>query len=183
MNRLVVAPRTVVGYHGCTLLVAEAILAEGRFRSSENRYDWLGMGVYFWEYAPYRALEWARFIGLQTGNPPAVLVATLRLGNCVNLMDVEHHDDLIAVHGALTTFFGADKLPQNNEQGGHFLDRLVLDTFCDNAEARGNRIDAVRGTFPEGEPIYPNSKILSLAHTQIAVRNPDCITRLQLVEF
>ena len=27
---------------------------------STNAYDWLGEGIYFWEYAPNRALDWAK---------------------------------------------------------------------------------------------------------------------------
>lgn len=183
VRKLVVAPRSIVGYHGCTLPVAEAILVEGKFRLSENRYDWLGRGVYFWEYAPYRALEWARFMGLQRGETPAVLAATVRLGNCVNLMDVQYHADLVETHRNLVALFGEENLPKNTARGGHFRDRLVIDRHCDNMAALGGMVDGVRGTFPEGEPIYEGSKILSLAHTQIAVRNPDCITQLRLVQF
>lgn len=183
MRKLVVAPRSVVGYHGCTLPVAEAILAEGTFRPSENRYDWLGYGVYFWEYAPYRALAWARFIGLQCGQSPAVLAATIRLGDCINLMDVYYHTILIATHNTLVATYGEENLPKNTARGGHYRDRLVVDTACDDVQAQGVPVDTVRGTFPEGEPIYPGSKILTLAHTQIAVRNPDCITRIELVRF
>lgn len=54
---LVTAPRTVVGYHGCSMEAAEQILAQQRFLPSQRAYDWLDEGVYFWEYAPYRALE------------------------------------------------------------------------------------------------------------------------------
>jgi hypothetical protein len=75
----------VIGYHGCTRVTADAILAEGAFRLSENTYDWLGRGVYFWEYAPYRALEWARLVALERGDEPAVLGVTIRLRNCMNL--------------------------------------------------------------------------------------------------
>jgi hypothetical protein len=177
------APRSVVGYHGCTDSIAEAIVAAGRFRPSENRYDWLGYGVYFWEYAPYRALEWARLLALQRGEKPAVLAATIQLKNCVNLMDVEHHNSLIETHRNLVALYGEEQLPKNTARGGHFRDRLVIDTHCDNIALLGQTVDTVRGTFPEGEPIYPGSKILSLAHTQIAVRNTNCIHRLELIKF
>ena len=183
MPRLIVAPRTVVAYHGCTLPVARAILSDGAFRASENRYDWLGKGVYFWEYAPYRALEWAKWVSLQKGDAPAVLSATIRLGNCVNLMDVQYHNDLIATHDNLVALYGEENLPKNTNSGGHFRDRLVIDGHCDYVAGLGEAVDTVRGTFPEGEPIYPGSKILSLAHTQIAVRRADCISRIALVKF
>src|SRR6266516_1241891 len=81
------APRTVVGYHGCSRETAERILAGERFIPSRRSYDWLGEGIYFWEYGPYRAYEWAE--GKHRENA-AVLGATIRLGRCVNLLDIEH---------------------------------------------------------------------------------------------
>jgi hypothetical protein len=42
------APRTVVGYHGCSQEAAERIFAERRFLPSTRAYDWLGEGFYFW---------------------------------------------------------------------------------------------------------------------------------------
>lgn len=182
MARPISAPRTVIGYHGCTRAVADAILAEGTFRLSENTYDWLGRGVYSWEYAPYRALEWARLIALERGDEPAVLGVTIRLGFCVNLLDVEHHEALVETHRALSSKYG-EALPRNTARGGHFLDRLVIDTYCENVAARGFGVQTVRGSFAEGEPIYPGSKILSKAHTQIAVRDAAYIVKTQLVTF
>lgn len=50
----------VYGYHGCDESVAKRIL-EGRdpLTPSYNAYDWLGSGIYFWEDAPERAMQWA----------------------------------------------------------------------------------------------------------------------------
>lgn len=50
----------VLGYHGCDRKVGERLLAGEDFRPSENEYDWLGPGVYFWESNPDRALEFAQ---------------------------------------------------------------------------------------------------------------------------
>ncbi len=176
-------PTSVIGCHGCTQTVAEAILAQGRFLPSENRYDWLGRGVYFWEYAPYRALEWARLACLESGGRPAVLAATLQLRNCINLLDVDRHEELSGTNAYLVKNLGENGLPKNTARGGNFRDRIVIDSHCERLRRSGSVIDTVRGTFPEGEPIYPDSRILSLAHTQIAVRSPDCITDIQLVRF
>src|SRR5215470_14088035 len=52
--------RMVLAYHGCDAAVAERLLAGEPFRRSENDYDWLGAGVYFWEYGADRALQFAR---------------------------------------------------------------------------------------------------------------------------
>ena len=53
--------RTVVGYHGTGLTAALRIVnrVEG-FRWSERDFDWLGGGIYFWEYAPKQALTFAK---------------------------------------------------------------------------------------------------------------------------
>jgi len=56
--------RVVLGYHGCRASVAAALLSGNlsidEWAPSENAHDWLGHGLYFWEHAPERALEWAR---------------------------------------------------------------------------------------------------------------------------
>jgi hypothetical protein len=60
----------------------------------------------------------------------------------------------------------------------------VIDTYCRGVERKTSTpLQTVRGSFPEGEPIYPNAKILKKAHTQIAVRDSACILRLSLVQF
>jgi hypothetical protein len=92
------APRTVISYHGCSRATAEVILAENHFIASTNTYDWLGEGVYFWEYAPLRAPEWANERYGVGGDEPAVLAATIHLGRCLNLLDREHFAALEAVY-------------------------------------------------------------------------------------
>ena len=42
--------RTIIAYHGCDRAVAERLLEGHRFTPSQNDYDWLGRGIYFWEY-------------------------------------------------------------------------------------------------------------------------------------
>lgn len=42
--------RTVLAYHGCDVQVAERLLRGEQFKKSQNDHDWLGEGVYFWEY-------------------------------------------------------------------------------------------------------------------------------------
>jgi hypothetical protein len=50
----------VPGYHGCDRETGERLLLNQPFQPSENTYDWLGSGIYFWEANPDRALEWAK---------------------------------------------------------------------------------------------------------------------------
>ena len=58
MHRLTSA--FVLGYHGCDHSVGERLLAGTAFKLSDNDYDWLGPGIYFWEANPLRGLEFAQ---------------------------------------------------------------------------------------------------------------------------
>lgn len=161
-----------------------SILDAGTFRVSKNRWDWLGEGVYFWEYAPYRALDWAREQLTQPEDIPAVLGVTIRLGVCLNLLDTEPAKRLHSLYGIFSDSIGEEKMPKNTPNGAHFLDSAIVDNHCRiAAEYTGVHFQTVRGCFPEGDPVYPGSKILKKAHVQIAVRDQDCISRLHLVEF
>jgi hypothetical protein len=56
-------PNFVLGFHGCDKTIAERILLhEVKMRSSDNDYDWLGPGIYFWENNPQRAVDYARML-------------------------------------------------------------------------------------------------------------------------
>ena len=89
--------RVVLAYHGCDAAVAERLLAGEPFHRSENDYDWLGAGVYFWEYGADRALQFARD-QQRRGKvaEPAVVGALVQLGNCFDLMDTVYTEDLAA---------------------------------------------------------------------------------------
>jgi hypothetical protein len=92
--------RTVVGYHGTSAVIADDLVAGAPFRACANADDWLGAGIYFWEYAPKQAWWWAhRYKRLRA---PAVVGAMIRLGQCFDLLDPENvrllrllHDDTI----------------------------------------------------------------------------------------
>ncbi len=183
-TKVIQAPRTVVGYHGCTLQTAQQILAEGRFLLSTKAYDWLGEGVYFWEYAPYRALDWATLKCAKEGGEPAVLQVSIRLGRCLNLLDVEHIPDLLGIYESFVNTMDGTVLPQNTVRGAHFLDRAIIDAYCRGTALRtASAFQTVRGSFAEGDPIYPGSKIMKKAHTQIAVRDSSSILHVSLVQF
>ena len=48
----------VYGYHGTSQTKAASILENG-FLASDNDYDWLGTGIFFFQDAPIRAKQWA----------------------------------------------------------------------------------------------------------------------------
>lgn len=52
--------RTVVAFHGTRRAAARNLIRGDAFGVSENDDDWLGHGIYFWEFAPQQAWWWAR---------------------------------------------------------------------------------------------------------------------------
>src|SRR5258706_15608588 len=79
--------RIVTGYHGTSVQRAAVIVQGGAFHLSQNDYDWIGHGMYFWEHAPYRAWEWAK---QKHGQDAAVVEAEIRLGRCLDLTDIRY---------------------------------------------------------------------------------------------
>ncbi len=181
------APAEVVGFHGCTRAAAESILSSETFRHSTKGHDWRGDGFYFWEYAPRRALDWAEALCAHTGDgsAPAVIQATIHLSTCLNLMDTEHMRNLAEMYGRVVDVYEKQgrSLPVNTAAGAHFLDRKVINLYCQRVyEITSMPFQTVRGCFPEGNPIYPNFKIFDKTHAQIAVRDPACIIDVSLLQ-
>jgi hypothetical protein len=178
------APELVIGYHGCSRPAARQILANQRFLPSTKEYDWLGEGCYFWEYGPFRAQEWAQMRCKAGEAEPVIIGATIYLGQCLNLLDTEHVPDIEAIYQKFAISIGATEMPRNTDRGAHYLDQRIIEAYCRAVEqATQFPFQTVRGSFPEGGPIYTGSKILRRAHTQIAVRDQTCISDLHLVTF
>jgi hypothetical protein len=174
--------RKVVGYHGCNRTVA-ALMVGGQggatgWRYSENDYDWLGKGVYFWEDAPRRAWQWAD--ERHAGNG-AVVAVEIDLGRCLDLADVGFSALLQRSHcGTLGLYERRGmKLPKNGGPDGKVrrLDRLVIDRLIEALDEGKPEFayQTVRCPFEEGDPVYEGSRILTQSHVQIAVRDRSCI--------
>ena len=177
-------PQLIFGYHGCDRELGEAVLAGKRtLVPSKNGYDWLGDGVYFWENAPKRALEWARACAdnpkLSKGRirEPFVLGAIIDLGLCLNLTDMSQIEVLQTAYELVKASFDCEgrSLPKNTEHC-RMLDYLVINAVADASICRqyGN-FDTVRGAFIEGKQVYPGAKIYDRTHIQVCVRNMACI--------
>lgn len=182
-------PNIIIGFHGCDISVYNNILHNhNTLRASNNSYDWLGNGIYFWEQNLERAWQWARE-GAQ--NPkinittPAVIGAVIDLGNCLNLLDsrnlqlLKTQYEILSLEAKIT----GKPLPQNKKAKDsdelllRFLDCAVIERLhntCDNSNFM-SPFDSVRGVFFEGNPIYDTSGFTEKAHIQICVRNPNCI--------
>jgi len=148
-------PAFVLGFHGCDRLVGESVLSgKTILKTSENDYDWLGHGVYFWEHNPQRALEYAQQLAVNPGRArspitdPFVLGAVVDLGHCLNLLESESLQVLAGAYAALKRSFGSTEasMPVNSrpDEGGHHLlrnlDCAVIEYLHDRVPAR------VRGT-------------------------------------
>ena len=181
--------RTVFGFHGCDRRLADAVLlGKKKLVASENTYDWLGTGIYFWEHSPARALEWAQ---AQARRPrskikrPAALGAIIQLGHCFDLLDIRYTLELATAAAELERGLRAQgsRLPENEAAGVGDYDWLKRhrDCFMLNATLPviGRRLhlafETVRGVFQEGEPAFVGAGIKLKSHIQIAVRDPRAI--------
>jgi hypothetical protein len=169
----------VRGYHGTSATQAAVILRDG-FLPSDNDYDCLGDGVYFFEDGLAQAAAWAR---RAHPSEPAVVQADVRLEDCMDLKDSvgwvpllgQAHDEVLRVsreQGLL--------LPRQTGSV-HRLDRVVIEVTVAILEREGTPIRAVRGVFAEGPPAFPGSFLSEGCHVQVAVRDADLISNVDLV--
>jgi hypothetical protein len=170
----------VLGYHGCDQSVAEKLLAGDSFKKSQNDYDWLGWGIYFWEANPRRGLDFAAEAMKRSGSKirtPAVIGAVVDLGNCLDLMSAVGIDMVRAAYESLAQTLEAAgrKLPENRDRFRRQLDCAVIEQLHAIYEAQDGFIETVRAVFPEGHEIYPGAGFDAKTHVQISVRNHDCI--------
>lgn len=163
-------PRVVLGYHGTRSEYADQIVSSKTFFRSQNDYDWLGHGIYFWEHAPFRAWQWAR---QRYGRDGRVIEARIRLGNCLDLTDVRFTDALTAAYeGIREAYILAGKQLPINKGKARFLDCLVINYLTTYVLPE---CDTVRGPFLEGDPVFPGSRLLTQSHVQLVVRHENCI--------
>lgn len=174
--------RTVVAYHGCDAEVAERLLDGEPFRKSENEYDWLGEGIYFWEFGADRAMKFAHDQAARGKvQSPAIVGALLQLGRCYDLMDTRFTDELPIAFDLFRKVHEqtGKPLPENRGRTPDMLlrnlDSAVLNFYLGWLATNGRSYDSVRCGFVEGPPAFEGSGIRHRSHIQIAVRNPACV--------
>ena len=174
----------ILGYHGCDHDVAETVLAGTPFKPSENAYDWLGSGIYFWESNPARGLEWAhelqkRHKGTSSEiKEPTVIGAVIDLGYCLDLASDTGIQFVKAAHADFVENVknSGREMPKN--MGGSDLLQRNLDCAVINhihfinEKAKKTAFETVRGIFLEGKRIYDDAGFFEKTHIQICVRNP-----------
>ncbi|NOQ13784.1 MAG: hypothetical protein GQ583_04790 [Methyloprofundus sp.] len=197
-----VSPGLVVGFHGCDRGVFEQVIKQGSHLSnSENDYDWLGHGIYFWEGSYNRALEWAQ--KSDRVKFPAVIGAFIKLGNCIDLLDAEYLKQVKSTYDILKLESEelGQELPKNKvciddisfvrlldcrvmlrlQQLNNEL--IVQDLGLADMTGKNKRkiqnhsqfIDSVRGMFPEGGELYEGAGFRAQNHIQLCIVNPNSI--------
>ncbi len=176
-------PIEILGYHGTSQERAAAILSTG-FRASDNDYDWLGTGVYFFQDAPLRARQWA---AQQHPSNPAVICSRICLDNCIDLFDIGWQPLLKNVYNSFVEQYQTTDRPlpkQNPERSkAHRLDCAFFNYSIEFIALQTQQIKAVRAAFVEGERLFPDSAVFELTHVQIAIRDPELIIESQLIEI
>ena len=186
-------PGLILGFHGCDLSVRNKVVCEeGEFlKPSDNEYDWLGNGVYFWENNYERALEFATFLSKnsphntkQKINNPSVVGAIIDLGMCLDLLD-SRNLNIVKQSFELFKYFAEEQhlevpknlpLKENEDLLKRYLDCAVIELLHRiNIDLNKPGFDSVRGVFFEGNDLYPNAGFKEKNHIQIAIRNPNCI--------
>jgi hypothetical protein len=163
------------------------------FEPSENEGDWLGNGIYFWEYAPQQAFVWARERKRKKSwtEDIAVVGSMIRLGNCFDLLDPENVKDLDLFHRRFSRLKRelGEKLP-SNVRSRKTLNCSVFNfsyAALDEDDPQ-SKIDTCRAVFvpadreSDDKRLWKASGINRDAHVQICVRNPQCILGTWLVQ-
>lgn len=184
----VALPGFILGYHGCDAEVAEQVIAGKRqLKASQNDYDWLGDGIYFWEHNAQRAYDFAKQMQQrphpsgQTIQTPAVVGAVIDLGHCLNLLDSTSIRIVRDAYSGLRDFFREiDETMPSNEGGpdrvNRKLDCAVMRYLHNTRKIQGMEpFDTVRAAFFEGKPLYDDAGFAAGTHLQVAVRDPRCI--------
>jgi len=168
----------ILGFHGCGKELAERVLlGTDDFIPSDRPFDWLGKGIYFWERDPVRAYEFAL---QKRSKEPSVVGAIIDPGSSLDLRCRNNQEIMRAAYGNYCEERGIPEQKNASYKEGvplrRELDFAMIEAACKfYFETGGKTFDTVIGTFLEGKEIYPGAGMRDKTHTQICVRNPDCI--------
>lgn len=181
-------PSYVFGFHGLDESIGKDLISGNKqFIPSENSYDWLGSGIYFWENNYIRAKQWANEQSqraVTSVKTPFVVGAIIDLGNCFDLLNQQWLDYLAVQYEFFKSNLEAENKPLPTNRGfGKYdfdfkcreLDCAVISYAIEVARMEGMVFDSVRAAFWEGEALYPHAGFRKQNHIQICVLNPACI--------
>jgi hypothetical protein len=177
-------PFQIIGYHSCDKdLALDILVGKKQLNPSNNPWDWLGAGIYFWEQDPQRALDYAKDVANRRQynkkriKTPFVIGAIIELGNCLNLVESQSLSILEAAYNGLNKLLkeSGETLPQNDGPK-RLLDCAVLKYVHHSRIENGDPpYDTIRSAFDEGHKVYPGASFTSRHHIQVCVINPAMI--------
>ncbi len=177
-------PFQITGFHSCDREVGLRILnGEDQLIASDNTWDWLGPGVYFWEQNPGRALEYAIEVATKKQKnkklikTPFVIGAIIELGHCLNLLEPNSINIVKDAHNSLEKLsaLSGDPMPVN-KGANRQLDCAVIKSVHESNRRQGFKVyDTIRCAFLEGKEIYPGSNFTDRLHIEICVINTELI--------
>lgn len=156
------------------------LTGKDHLRPSDNPWDWLGPGIYFWEDNPYRALSYAidcaqkeqKFSG--EIKDPFIIGAIIELGNCLNLVEPNSINIIKTAYAQLKAEMERKgrTLPRNHG-ANRALDCAVIKSMHElNKSEKVASYDTIRSPFQEGEPLYEEANFTDGLHIEICVINP-----------
>lgn len=185
----------VLAYHGCDITLRDDLVSRRitELNPSQNKYDWLGPGAYFFENDHRRALMFANDAH---GNPekrftkqpiatPAVVGAVLQLDFILDMTTQEGIENYCLAYQAMVEYLTAEGLPEpkNSKADDEDEDLIVRQLDSDvfkfmhriRQETKQPLFQAVRSAFPQGEAVAPSSAFRRNSHVQIALRENACV--------
>ena len=178
-------PYEIVGFHGCDKEIGLKILNGNMdLAPSRNTWDRLGEGIYFWEQNPVRALRYAEesALGVQFNKTriqtPFIIGTTIKLGNCLNLIEPESLAMLGETYNILIQLLSniSNRIPINNGANRALGCAVIKYLHIVQLEKGLKSYDTIRSSFEEGKEIYPTAPFTSRQHIQVCVLNPDNIS-------
>lgn len=187
----------LVVYHGCDVTTRDDLVS-GRLRHlnhSNNRYDWLGPGAYFFEGDVERALLFAQASHQNpdkryTAKPiatPSVAGAILQVQSWLDMTTQAGIKEFSLAYQVFAAGRNAEGKPVPTNSPAGVTDTDVIYRALDNAvftwlhNARASQspplppFQAVRAAFHQGEKVAPTSGFHANTHIQIALRDNSCI--------
>lgn len=182
----------VLAYHGCDAVTRDDLVSRrlSALDHSQNEYDWLGPGTYFFEDDPQRAMNFARESAenpaeLYTQRPivtPAVVGAVLCLTSC---LDMTTQAGLTEFELSLDVLKASGVPLAENDKKRTLLRKLNNQVFTslhgfraekDSPEKSFPPYQVVRGAFMQGDPLGDEHSGFSRhGHIQLAVRDAGAI--------
>jgi hypothetical protein len=187
----------IIVYHGCDVTTRDDLVS-GRLKHlnhSNNQYDWLGPGAYFFEGDVERALLFAQASHRNpakryTAKPiatPAVVGAVLQVQNWLDMTTQAGIKEFSLAYQTMAEGLIAAGAPIPANKPASDSDTDVIYRALDNAvftwlhQARASQepplppFQAVRAAFHQGEKIAPTSGFHASTHIQISLRDNSCV--------